>query len=186
MEEQWIRSVASGRPERSQDSLAPPPHAGHQPCHALQWDGVPLFDKDLSQFSQCRLIRHSCAYSTTKLVPQMLNRVQVRAVHRPLHPRHSLLLQVFRDDPRSVWAGIIILEDGVWSEIAQVWDDHWPKNVVPISLGVQVSINDDQLCLPLSRNATPHHDTAPSKRCDSIDACSSQQSVHHHDATLSP
>src|SRR4029434_1557816 len=35
-------SGAGGRSIRSHNSLAPPPHAGHQPGHTLLWDGIPF------------------------------------------------------------------------------------------------------------------------------------------------
>src|SRR4029434_9947390 len=48
------RSGASGAGERSirsHNSLAPPPHAGHQPGHTLLWDGIPFLNQESLQIS---------------------------------------------------------------------------------------------------------------------------------------
>ena len=44
-------SVAVGRSIGSHNSLAPPPHAGHQPGHTLLWDGIPFLNQELLQVS---------------------------------------------------------------------------------------------------------------------------------------
>src|SRR4029434_2788413 len=63
-------SVACGRSIRSHNSLAPPPHAGHQPGHTLLWDGIPFLNQESLQVSQCGCVGHSNTYSTPKLIPQ--------------------------------------------------------------------------------------------------------------------
>src|SRR4029434_1159284 len=39
-------SEAGGRSIRNHNSLAPPHHAGHQPCHTLLWDGIPFLNQE--------------------------------------------------------------------------------------------------------------------------------------------
>src|SRR4029434_9211688 len=76
-------SVACGRSIRSHNSLAPPPHAGHQPGHTLLWDGIPFLNQDLSQVSQHGCVDHSGTYSTPKLIQQVFNWVEVWTHGRP-------------------------------------------------------------------------------------------------------
>lgn len=43
--EQSIKaSAAGGRTICSHNSLAPPPHVGHQPGHMWRWDGIPFLN----------------------------------------------------------------------------------------------------------------------------------------------
>ena len=126
-------SVACGRSIRSHNSLAPPPHAGHQPGHTLLWDGIPFLNQDLSQVSQHGCVGHSGTYSTPKLIPQVFNWVEVWTHGRLFHPLHSQILEVLCDDPASVGASVVILEDGVRSQILEIWDRHWLQNLIPIS-----------------------------------------------------
>ena len=74
----------------------------------------------------------------------------------------------YSDDPGSVGASVVILEDGSRSHIPKIWDRHWLQDLVPIPLCVEVSLNDYKVCLASDRDPTPHHDTAPSKRCHSV------------------
>ena len=110
-------SVACGRSICSHNSLAPPPHAGHQPGHILLWDGIPFLNQELLKFNQRGCVGHSSTYSTPKLIPQMFNWVEFWSHGRPFHPFHSQILEVLCDDPGSVGAGDVILEDGVRSQI---------------------------------------------------------------------
>lgn len=64
-------SVACGRSIRSHNSLAPPPHAGHQPGHTLLWDGIPFLNQDFSQVSQHGCVGHSATrVNTTRRILQ--------------------------------------------------------------------------------------------------------------------
>ncbi|XP_078100190.1 general transcription factor 3C polypeptide 3 isoform X3 [Sander vitreus] len=71
-------SVVCGRTIHSHNSLAPPPHAGHQPGHTLLWDGIPFFNQHLLQVSQRGCVGHSGTNSTPKLIPQVFNGVEVK------------------------------------------------------------------------------------------------------------
>ena len=95
---------------------------------------------------------HSKTYSTPKLIPQMFNWVEVWTHGRPFHPLHSHILEVLSDDPGSVGASVVILEDGSRSHIPKIWDRHWLQNLVPIPLCVEVSLNDSQVCLASDRD----------------------------------
>ena len=174
----------------SHNSFAPPPHAGHQPGHFLLWDSIPFLNEDILQVSQRGCVGHSKTYSTPKLIPQMFNWVEVWTHGRPVHPVHSHILEVGCNDPGSVGASVVILEDGVRSHILKVWDRHWPQDLIAISDCVEVSPNDDKVCLPSYRDATPHHDTAPTESCHSICAaiCKafSLPSPHSHPAIQRP
>src|SRR4029434_1822576 len=124
-------SVAGGRSIRCHNSLAPPPHAGHQPGHTLLWDGIPFCNQDLSQVSQHGCVGHS---GTPKLIPQVFNWVEVWTHGMPFHPLHSQILEVVSDKPRSVGVSVVILEDRVRSQTVEIWDCHWLKNLISISL----------------------------------------------------
>ena len=114
-----------GRTIHSHNSLAPPPHAGHQPGHTLLWDGIPFFNQHLSQVSQRGCVGHSGTNSTPKLISQVFNGVEVRTASRPFHPLHSHILVVIPDKPRPVGASVVILEDRVWFQTVEIWDCHW-------------------------------------------------------------
>ena len=78
------------------NSLAPPPHAGHQPGHTLLWDGIPFFNQlQPALFNQLDCIGHSCTMSMPKLILG-------RTVGRPFQLLHSQILEVVSDKPRSV------------------------------------------------------------------------------------
>ena len=51
-------SVAGGRSIRCHNSLAPPPHAGHQPGHTLFWDGIPFLYQESLQISHRGCVGH--------------------------------------------------------------------------------------------------------------------------------
>ena len=51
-------SVVCGRTIHSHNSLAPPPHVGHQPGHTLLWDGIPFFNQYLV-IHCCEMTSHS-------------------------------------------------------------------------------------------------------------------------------
>src|SRR4029434_11300355 len=84
-------SGAGGRSIRSHNSLAPPPHAGHQPGHTLLWDGIPFLNQESLQISHRGCVGHSDTYS--KLIPQVFNWVEVWTHGRPFHPLHSQILE---------------------------------------------------------------------------------------------
>ncbi|MEQ2299888.1 hypothetical protein AMECASPLE_019589 [Ameca splendens] len=90
----------------SQNSLAPPLHDAHQLDHTLLRDGAPM-----SQISQCGCVCHSGTNSTSKLIPQVFHRVEVRTACSPFHPVKTQILEVGSDKPRSVGAMVDILED---------------------------------------------------------------------------
>ena len=130
-----------GRTIHSHNSLAPPPHAGHQPGHTLMWDGIPFFNQHLSQVSQRGCVGHSGTNSTPKLIPQVFNGVEVRTgvLSRPFHPIHSHILEVVSDKPRPVGASVVILEERVWFQTVEIWDCHWLQNLISMSLCIEIA-----------------------------------------------
>src|SRR4029434_3245141 len=120
-----FNTLSCGRSIHSYNSLAPPPHAGHQAGHTLLWDGIPFLNQELLQVSQRGSVGHSNTYSTPKLIPQVFNWVEVSTHGRPFHSLYSHVLEVVCDNPSSVGWSVVILEDGVRSQIVEIWDGHW-------------------------------------------------------------
>ena len=114
--------------------------------------GIPFLNQDLSQVSQHGCVGHSGTYSTPKLIPQVFNWVEVWNHGRPFRPLHSQILEVLCDDPGSVGASIVILEDGVRSQILEIWDRHWLQNLNPISHCIEIAFNDDKFCFACERD----------------------------------
>ena len=112
--------------------MAPPPHAAHQFSHILLWDCIPFLNQHLFQVSQRGSVGHSSIHSPTKLILQVFNWVEVWTHGRPFHPLHSQILEVLCDDPGSVGASIVILEDGIRSQVPKIWDRHWIQNLIPV------------------------------------------------------
>ena len=44
----------------------------------------------------------------------------------------------------ALWGGVVISEDRVWSQTVEIWDYHWLKKFISISLCIQVVCNDDK------------------------------------------
>ena len=43
-------------------------------------------------------------------------------------------------------ASVVILEDGVRSQIVEIWDRHWLQNIIPIFDCIEIAFNGDQAC----------------------------------------
>ena len=71
---------------------------------------VPLFHQESIQYGQCTLSLQTHMNRSAQLIPQVLNRIQVRQACWAFHTRDLLLLQVGINDPGMVWLGIIFLE----------------------------------------------------------------------------
>ena len=69
----------------------------------------------------------SPAYSTPKLIPQVFNWVEVWTHGRPFHFLYSHILEVVCDNPGPVGVMDVILEDGVRSQIVEIWDHPRPQ-----------------------------------------------------------
>ena len=52
----------------------------------------------------------------------MLNWVEVWTLGRPFHSLYSHIVEVVCDNPGSVGASVVILEDEVRSQIVEIWD----------------------------------------------------------------
>jgi len=136
-------SIVGGRSIRSHKSLARPPHAGHQPGHTLLWDGIPFLNQESLQRG---CVGHSNTYNTPKLIQQVFNWVEVWTLGRPFHSLSSHILEVVCDNPGSVGASVVILEDGVRAQIVEIWDSHRLQNLIPISHCIEMAFNDDKPC----------------------------------------
>jgi len=62
------------------------------------------------------------------------------------HSILSQILEVLCDDPGSVGVSVVLLEDGVRSQILEIWDIHWLQNLIPISHCIEITFNDDKFC----------------------------------------
>ncbi|CAK6968511.1 uncharacterized protein LOC127353784 [Scomber scombrus] len=92
-----------------------------------------------------------------KLIPQVFDGVEVR----PFHPPHSLILEVVSDKPRSVGAGVVILEFG-----PRLWRYGIATGCRISSryLCIEIASNDDKPCFSRDGDAAPHHHTASTKK----------------------
>src|SRR4029434_1911889 len=62
-------SGVGGGSIRSHNSLALPPHAGHQPGHTLLWDGIPFLNQESLQISHRGCVGHCNTYITPQADP---------------------------------------------------------------------------------------------------------------------
>ena len=65
-------------------------------------------------------------------------------------------------------ASVVIMEDGVRSQILEIWDHHRFQNLIPILHCIEIAFNDDKLYFACERDTAPHHDTAPIEKCHAI------------------
>ncbi|KAK5853483.1 hypothetical protein PBY51_014630 [Eleginops maclovinus] len=102
-----------------------------------------------------------------QLIPQVFNGGEVR-IAGPFPPLHSQILEEVCDNPRSVGASVVILEDGVWSQTVEIWDCHWLQHF--ISIISLIASNDEKPGFSSEGDAAPHLHTAPTTTCFSIGA----------------
>ena len=94
-------SVGCGTTIHSHNSLAPPPHAGHQPGHTLLQDGIPFFNQHPSQVSQHGCVGQSGTNNTPKLIPQVFKGVEYRTLWQAILSSPTQILQVVSEKPLS-------------------------------------------------------------------------------------
>ena len=81
--------------------------------------------------SRCRsaivVVLVTNTYSTPKLISKVFTWVEVWTHGRPFHFLYSHILEVVCDNPGSVGVMDVILEDGVRSQIVEIWDHPRPQ-----------------------------------------------------------
>ena len=116
------------------------------------------------------------------IIPQELNWVEVWTLGRPFHSLYSHIVEVVCDNPGSVGASVVILEDEVRSQIVEIWDRHWLQNLIPISHCIEMAFNDDKPYFASEGDAacpspTPRH--CPHQKL-LLDQCNNQHSRRIH------
>ena len=74
----------------------------------------------------------------------------------PFHNTHVVRLQILRRQSRRVWAGIILLENDVSVSVGKR-NNHRCQDFIFVALGVEIPVDDYQICLPVMANTRPHH-----------------------------
>nr|WPK86747.1 NLRC3-like protein 133 [Sebastes schlegelii] len=80
--------------------------------------------------------RHYAHQSSGFTVPGCISR----------HPASTPDARGVCDNPGSVGANVVILEDEVRSVIVEIWDCHWLQNFIPISHCIEMAFNDEKPC----------------------------------------
>lgn len=139
------------------------PHGVHQSSNGRLGDVIPLLLKPSQQLTSIggrRMIRHQ---SPTKLIPQMLDWVEIRADGRPGQPVHSCLLNEGIDGSGTVWPSVVVLEDGIMPDLLESRDDQRLQNFrhVPVSIQVPIDVVEGSPVVPA--DAAPYHYRSPAK-----------------------
>lgn len=74
------------------------------------------------------------------------------------------MLAIFRLGHILLWEGTVILEDGVRSQILEIYDCDWLHNLTPIFHCIEITFKDDKFCFVSERDIGPQHHTAPIER----------------------
>lgn len=109
------------------------------------------------------------------MIPEMLDRVQVRAQRGPLHNCDAVLLQKVCGDSGSMWTSIVLLESEV-GVLLEVRHNDWSQHLVNISLrsnaisttraNVLENNRPNEVVEPYS---SPDHDAGASPRVSLLD-----------------
>ena len=89
----------------------PSAHALHQVSDGLLWKPIPFLLQCLDQHLSGRWLPPPCRNTSAKLIPQLLNGVEVRGVGHPLHHLNALCLEEVGGQPCYMGPGNILLED---------------------------------------------------------------------------
>lgn len=94
-------------------------------------------------------VGHDSTYSNVRADP---SRVEVWTVGRTLRSLCCHVLEVVCGNPGSVGGSVVILEDGIWSQIEEIWGCHWLQKLVILQHwdGLQPSCCPHTLILPPS------------------------------------
>nr|KAG5714191.1 hypothetical protein BaRGS_018408 [Batillaria attramentaria] len=107
------------------------------------------------------------------MVPEVFDRVQIRAQRRPLQSSDALLLQEVCGDSGSVWTSIVLLE----SEVAVLLGhNNGPQHLVNVSLCTNAIsatkanvLENNRLNKLVEADSSPDHDARASPSVDLLD-----------------
>lgn len=129
------------------NSLAPDPHAGHQPGHTWLWDDISYLNQGLLQVEPTYTCVLYVQYVRTD--PTSVQLGWFWAVGRTLHSLYSHIPEVVCDNPGSVRVNIVVLEDGIRPQTVEICDHHWLQGLVLICwwYSVEMLFSEDQTLL---------------------------------------
>jgi len=136
------------------------PHGVHQDMQHTIWDRIPLLMQELGQLGDVNWSGVVSGYSSTQLIPEMLNWCQIRRASWPLHSGDAMLLQVVVHDTCTVRSGVVILKHRAGAQAQKSWLNQGTHNLVAIALSGQRPPDDVKGCPVLPAEASPDHDRA--------------------------
>jgi hypothetical protein len=133
------------------------PHGSYKVRKEGLGNRSPLLLKPAQQFLQIGWRGMIGPDLALKLIPKVLDWVQVRATGRPRQLVHSCLLQELCAHPGTVRRGIVVLEDGTRPHLPEGWDDKGSENLVAVPNSSQTTDHVVEGSPMASTNASPNH-----------------------------
>ena len=147
-------------------SLTTLSHAVNQSSDLFLRESIPLFLQITPQIRKGTVLIDALPHCSAQMISDMLNRVEIWRAGWPLHRLDLLLLHELPDYSSPVGTSVVVLEHCISSHVVHEGDSYWDKNFIDVSTCVQVSIDNDQLCLSCVADLGPHHDAFSVKRHD--------------------
>ncbi|XP_041351003.1 gamma-aminobutyric acid type B receptor subunit 2-like [Gigantopelta aegis] len=120
---------------------------------------TPVLCKGLNQFLLVGWRVWSLSNTAIQNIPEVFYGGHVWGACRPRQYVYVVGSKEVLYDSGCMRSGVVLLKnDTTWLPLEK-WYCSWTKNVIPVTLSCQVSVNDDQWCPFLCTDTSPHHDT---------------------------
>ena len=134
----------------------------------------------------CQLV-WSLSQPSVHFVPHVVDWRQIGGHRGPSHHQHILMSEKIHDETRNVWSSIVLLKGHVPSLTTEEGQHMRSNNLLQVAVCIQIAINNDQDCLAMGWDATPHHHTPTAKRTSLSNTCILVALAHpvvHHNPTI--
>ena len=106
----------------------------------------------------CQLV-WSLSQPSVHFVPHVVDWRQIGWHRGPSHHQHILMSEKIHDEMRNAWSSIVLLKGHVPSLTTEEGQHVRSNNLLQVAVCIQIAINNDQDCLAMGWDATPHHHT---------------------------
>ena len=138
-----------------------PSHAVYQSLKESLWYCLPLCHKQTVQMCMTGGMGMVTSKSTSKLVPCMLNGVQIWRIWWPFHPVDIVLPKKVCKNSCTMRSSVVTLTHGRRTNTLKCRYDKALDNLLQIAISVQVTINDIKRSPIIERKGTPQTMTLP-------------------------